>query len=197
MNGIRPQVAREEALRLLQRRHRGWLKRLLGWGTPKNQDSGRSPGAVEAPKLELVWLPCHHLKFPLSKESRQGDIQLLIGGHDAVVTRLKGHGLELQTVDDQELFAPIVTIEEALKIAREQITLARVREPGWSNQDVDVGQPTIGQWQYPYWAYYYERRKGMLDVLLLDAVTGKPVGNRTKVAFLTAITAEKNADTPP
>lgn len=197
MNGIRPQVAREEAWRLLQRQHRGWVKRLLSWGAPKPQESNHKAGTAHAPKLELVWLPCHHLKFPLSKNDRDGDIQLLIGGHDAMVTRLKGHGLELQHVEGPELFAPVVSVDEALEIAREQITLARIREPGWSNQDVEVGQPSVGQWQYPYWAYYYERRKGMLDVLLLDAVTGKPVGNRTKAAFLTAITAESTEDTPP
>lgn len=142
-------------------------------------------------------MPCHHLRFPLSKDGREGAIELLIGGHDAVVTRIRGGGVELQEVTDHEHFAPEVGVDEAIAIAREQLTLARVREPGWNNQNLDVGHPEVAPWQYPYWAYYYERRKGMLDVLLLDAVTGKPVGSRTKAAFLAAITAEPKEPESP
>ncbi len=141
----------------------------------------------------MVWLPCHRVRFPLLKGGREGAFELLIGGHDAAVVRVKGGGLELETAEGHDQFAPTVSVEQAVEIARKQLTLARVREPGWSNQNLDVGRPEVEQWQYPYWAYYYERRKGMLDVLLLDAVTGTLVGNRTKVAFLSALTGRKRS----
>ncbi len=192
MIGIRSQVSRELASRKFQRHRRGRLRSFVRWVFRKKDDNAQQPLAGErGAKLEKVWLPCHRVRFPLTKEGREGAFELLVGGHDAAVVRVKGGGLEIETVADREQFAPVVGIEEAVEIARQQLTIARVREPGWSNQVLNVGQPEVELWQYPYWAYYYERRKGMLDVLLLDAVTGTLVGSRTKAAFLTAITAAK------
>jgi len=164
---------------------------LVGWGALKKHDYRDEPtaGGHDGPKLEMVWLPYHRVRIPLTKAGYQGAFELLVGGHDAVVVRITGGGFELEAALDRDQFAPTVTVEQAVEIARGQLTLARVREPGWSNQDFDVGRPEVEPLLYPLWAYYYERRKGMLDVLLLDAVTGKLVGSRTKVAFLTAITA--------
>ena len=42
---------------------------------------------------------------------------------------------------------------------------------------------------YPYWVYYYQRRPGLIDIKVLDAATGRPVGNKIKLGVLDAFKA--------
>jgi hypothetical protein len=41
--------------------------------------------------------------------------------------------------------------------------------------------------QHPFWAYYFRRLGGKLDVKLLDAVTGSLAGPKGKVALIAAL----------
>ncbi len=75
---------------------------------------------------------------------------------------------------------------QAVEIARTQLTTAILRGSGWGSAprlgDV-LESDVVG---YPFWVYYFERRRGRLDIKLLDAVTGRSPGPKTKATLLQA-----------
>ena len=83
-------------------------------------------------------------------------------------------------------FPPRIPESEAVETGRRELqhTILRLRSMG--------GKPVVGEaqrvelLQYPFWVYYYERRRGLLDIKLLDAVTGGKGGAKTKVGVLEA-----------
>lgn len=45
---------------------------------------------------------------------------------------------------------------------------------------------TIEVLRYPFWVYYYQRRRGLLDLRIVDAVTGELPGSKLKYGIVRA-----------
>lgn len=146
------------------------------------------------PLLEVVWLPYYRIAFTADDGGRTRTVETLIGGHEPSFALMDAEGFEWLADTDRESFRPVVSAEEAVTIARDRLTGVIMRQSRWGRQ------PTLGDAQqctavhYPFWAYYFARRGGILDVKLLDAVTGEPTGPKLKAALLAALEGARRND---
>ncbi len=116
-------------------------------------------------------------------------ITVSVSGYAGIFAIFQLHEFLLDGAPPEEAFPPALTPEEAERVARRELvgTLIRLRgnrkrfEPGDT-----VGIELI---HYPYWVYYFERRRGRLDMRVLDALTGEKPGHRLKLAMLEALVA--------
>jgi hypothetical protein len=147
--------------------------------------AGNGATGRRLPYLEIVWLPHYRVTFETVRADQRSTVDTLIGGHDRQVTICDFNGVLWDSEAAHETFDPELRETEAPELARRGLLAALLRGRG--------PKPSIGKMlnlqlvHYPYWAYYYERRGGLLDVKMLDAVTGSPAGPKTKVAFLAAL----------
>lgn len=132
--------------------------------------------------LELIHLPSYLVRAL----GRRGGASIMIDGYEGHAGAVDLTGVEW---DEQPLlFQPSLSAQQALQAA------ARFRLAGPSTvfrnpaPKIDPEVELVG---YPYWAYYYERQAGKLDVRLLDAISGNLVGARVKVALLAALASRK------
>jgi hypothetical protein len=85
-----------------------------------------------------------------------------------------------------EAFGPALSEEEAIDAARKGLLRALLsqRSKGRRMKPGDVKH--VDLLRYPYWVYYYERRRGLLDIRVVDARSGERPGTKTKYAILSA-----------
>lgn len=193
MSFIRPVVDRDTAWQRLDRRR---LRRLsVAWSrvTGRGRRGDGSPSAPgryrrPLPYLEILWLPCFRVTFEVASGGRTSTVDVLVGGHDRQVTICQAADIQWDSEDGRERFGPDVTETEAPALARRGLLAALSRGRRWG------ARPSMGEAvgvqlvHYPFWVYYFERRKRMLDVRMLDAVTGSLAGPKAKAALFAALT---------
>jgi len=150
---------------------------------------------VENNPLRLVYLP-HHLVSFARPDSAPVDVQALVDALEGNVSLGQFGEREIHVSPTTRLHAAKLDIEDARRLAEEAMIPAQTSAAQKSGRGVvDVEVADVRLVHYPFWVYYFARGRGKLDVRLLDAISGKPVGPRVKSAFLAAIT-ERQGDTP-
>lgn len=190
MRCIQPVVDRRTALERLERqrfrRFRRFIRTLLGRLPRSAPTSSSSDFNRPLPYMEIVWLPCYHIAVETTSKGVVRQANVLVGGCDRQFSLVGQPGPVFETRKDVEPFPPTIGQAEAADLAQSGLVSAVLRSPGWR------GKPKIGQTRsvelvnQPYWVYYYERRPGRLDIKVLDAVTGKTPGPKTKLAMIQA-----------
>lgn len=163
------------------------IVRWLSFAELRRSRTGSSGGFRRPlPYMEVVWLPCYHVRIETVFKGTPRPVDALVGGYDGQCAMMDLSELTFASRDDVEHFPPAISQADAVEIARASLVAAILRSPGWGTK------PKIGQTlhvelvQYPFWAYYFERRAGRLDVRVLDAITGKLPGPKTKLAMIQA-----------
>lgn len=175
MRSLRPRVSPEQALRRL---------RLPG---PRRRSA---LAASELPHLELVGLPYYRVDVEASGWGGERRATYLV---DAV------SGGAAQLVGDHEWHeGPIgISLESRLGPHEAEAETRALFERGallakWARlRLLAVGTP--GLVAYPYWVGYYERREGLLDVRVLDALSGRPAGAAVRRSLLEAFVSMARA----
>ena len=178
MKCIRPRVSEAAAIRLFQRRRFGWL-RIPARRRPPTSSS-------RLPFTELVWLPYYLIRIGTQSGGSQGAITLSVEAYSGSFAVFQMHELLVEEELPGQKFPPKLRDQEAEAIGRRELLTTLLRTRG-NRRRLEPG-PTLGieVAHYPYWVYYYERRKGLLDFRVLDAVTGERGAAKTKGAFLHA-----------
>ncbi len=136
--------------------------------------------------MDVVWLPYYRVTIESVAKGQSRQIDTLVGGHDGSFAVMDLAGLTLEPQPQAEHFDPTLDEAEADQIARSGLVAAILRSPGWASK------PTVGDThrveliQYPFWVYTFERRRGRLDIKVLDAVTGNLPGPKVKGSILEA-----------
>ena len=145
------------------------------------------------PYLEPLCLPTFLVSFekPVNNKGAVRTMGSLVDGHGATCSIC-----DLDTMrwdepnahsEPTESFEPRLSPKEAEAIARQQLRLLLLRRPGWRRK-VETPDPKRSELiDYPYWVYYYQRRRALLDVKILDAVTGEVTGPKIKTSLLDAL----------
>lgn len=182
MRVLRPTISREAAW---QRLHRGPLSRRL-WQAVLTI-CGKRPVAAG---LELVYLTHYLVTFPVTQDDRSGVILSLISGYDASFSRIEVAAAAFEPHSAEQTLLPctVQNTEQILAAARQGTLMALINAPGWATNRARLGEPTVETIGYPVWAYYFRRRKGILDVRTLDGWTGRLGTARVKLALLSALT---------
>lgn len=185
MECIRPSIDETQARGRFERRRFGdRLRRLLYY---VSAFSPRSIDGIskELPHLEQVWLPHYLVEVSVDHGGRMREVSVLVGGHDPHAAIVARNRIALEERPLEESFAPRLTPEEAIDAARQAVVKALSQRGRWRATLELAAAPRVVQ--HPYWAYYFARRGGRLDVRLLDAVTGQPTGPKVKAALLAAL----------
>ena len=158
------------------------LQRLLG-----------IPSRSTAAHLELVHLPHYLVKLSFQQGSAQHSATLLVGGLEPTVALIDPVSLTWSEQLPAETFPPRLDAAQATELAHRETLRLLLTKPALRSAPISHAAPTAELVQYPFWAYYFRRRGGMLDVRLLDAVTGSTAGPKAKIALLAALAAARRS----
>jgi len=83
------------------------------------------------------------------------------------------------------VFEPEMPEEDAIDISRKGVLnwlLLYQRKRRMTTRDARI----VDLLRYPFWVYYYQRRRGLIDLRIIDAVSGDQPGAKTKHAIVRA-----------
>jgi hypothetical protein len=165
-------VPREVAIQRAARRG-PWFLRML-----RRRDA--------APRVECVWLTLYLVPFSVTSSKGPGTMTVSVEGQSGAFAIFEMHS-EVQTGRvEGEVFEPRMPEREAIELGRQELLHAILRQSSRGAKPVVGDAGTVSRLCYPFWVYYYERRHGLLDIVMLDAVTGLPAGTKIKAGLLEA-----------
>jgi hypothetical protein len=176
---------RRPLVRLLQRFGAGIGR--LAVRHPESPSLPSSGSERTVPFAELVFLPYYLITFDASVKGASHPVDTLVGGCDAEFAWVDLSHARFESRPDQERFPPAIDDVHAEQIARSALMSSILRSPGWRGKPVIRQARSVEIVQYPFWVYYFERRRGLLDIKVLDAVSGKRPGTKLKAALLGAL----------
>ncbi|MBX7166583.1 MAG: hypothetical protein K1X74_09580 [Pirellulales bacterium] len=191
---IQPTVDRATAWRKLHRP--GGLAIAWAW-VRRHPDPRLDPLRTKgAPLLRLVYLPRYLVGANVQRGDQAWQVHALVDAIDGVASLLKGPLLDLETESIATPFKPLIDAAQAATSAERLIRQMSDRYARWSWRPTQIGLAAVEPVYYPFWAYYCERGKGILDVSLYDAWAACAVGARVKAAYLTALASVERPDAP-
>lgn len=176
MRYVRAQFDLDDATGLLTKTRFAGIRRALGLGLPP------------ALRIEMIYLPYYAITIPVYQgESKSTACAAIEAWSGAFNLRAYEEGLLSDTPQEPgQVFTPQITEADALEIAHEGILRNALRERGGRRTFKWADPESVELLQHPFWVYYYARRRGLLDIRLLDAVTGDRPGSKTKGGVLDA-----------
>lgn len=163
-----------------ERLRRGWLARF-------------QRGVVS--KTELVWMPTYLVTIRMTSPQGEGDTICSVDACSGAFALFQMAD-EIDDADPPgETFPPSLDEREAEALARESLVKTILRRRGHAGKPTPRETVSVELLSYPYWVVYYQRRRGLLDIKVLDAATGQPVGNKIRIAILESFrVADRNQE---
>lgn len=186
MQVIEPRYTEEEARRFFERRRAGNLWGLLKPRSPVRPTHGSA--APKAGRIELVWLPHYWIRFRVTSSRGPGEIAVSVEAHSGsfAIFQMEENLVERQAVEG-EVFEPRLPHDRATEIGKRDLLRSILRQRGQWNKPEVKEAAGLDLFYYPFWVYYYERRRGLLDIQVYDAARGVKGGPRTKVGILSGL----------
>lgn len=176
MRSVPAAVDAQDARARILRRWKHRVAAALPWPRPN-----RGPD-----KLERVWLPVHLVTIELLRGDRSYSATCWVDALRGSFALVDLDDPPVEYEPEGDAFPPRIDAVEAERIARESLITVILRRRSKS------GKPTPGDTQsrellrWPFWVYYHQRRRGFIDIDVLDAVTGRPAGQKIKLGILDA-----------
>ena len=182
MRHVAPALDEARAVEIL---NTGWasrLHRLLSVIRPTGPDSTR-------PHAELVWMPSYLFTIQLESKQGPGEVTCNVDACSGSFALFQMHDAVVDGEAEGETFPPTLEEAAAEKVAREELVKVILRRRSRAGKPLPTKTLSAELLSYPYWVYYYQRRPGLIDIKVLDAATGRPVGNKIKLGILDAFKA--------
>ncbi len=179
MKYVPPRWSEAEALAFFERRRFSNL-----WGLLQPRRTGKLP------YVERLWLPYYLIPFQVTSGKGPGIITVSVEGHSGSFALFEMHGSLAQGELAGETPPPKLTIDEATATGRSELLRTIMRRRGQFGKPIIEEDLGVDLFYYPYWIYYFERRRGLLDILICDAVTGDKGRARTKTGILSALVGD-------
>lgn len=194
MIAVRPQVAAESAR---QHFERGWWSRLRRRRSEPCDATPDGP-TLSLPRLECVYLPYYRVIIESAGPQASQDVATTVEAHAGTFSLFDPTRVTLDPAADGLTFPPKLSIDAAVDIARHGLELC-AQSSRTRHKRIKVGRAKqVDVLHYPYWVYYHARRRGAIDIKVLDAITGTAPGPKIKMSILTAlITRSQSKDAPP
>lgn len=181
-----PRYDLEDARTLFLRRKISNLFGLLRRRPARVDESGH------AASLELVWMPARAYRFAMTHKGKDVfswvTVDASFGGF-ALLGRVKeiveGNAVPGEVLD------PVLDEERTEELAREGVVRYILRTRGAKPSVDDITDRF--EYHAPVWVYYYRRAGNKLDLAVLDAYSGDPMGGLVKRAVLDAFIARRRA----
>ncbi len=149
------------------------------------------------PRIERVWLPYYVVTLKLASPRGEGAVSVSVEGYSGAFAIFEMHDDLVEGDLEEEAFQPMLSEEEAVAIGRRELLRTILRRRGQREKPVIEETLGVEVFYYPYWVYYYERRRGLLDIRIQDALTGEKGGNRTRYGILSAFAAVNSRQPSP
>jgi len=183
--------------RTSEREARAWFERIrLGWqGRLWRRLVRSSRTASRSARLQLTGLPCAEVSVGLSGvPETPGGLQLRIWGHAQGVERVRDPSVvEPEGEPAGRAFDYPLTEAATLELARRALTRLKLSRMLGPHALRDLSVVITGVYYYPFWVGYYERRARWVDVVMLDAVTGRGAGSLMRRGLLDALAARRDS----
>lgn len=138
-------------------------------------------------RMECVWLPYYRMTVTLESRSGEGTLEAVIDGYNGSLMIVSTDRAAVEGMPpDAQHFPARLTPDEAMTVARHEITAKALSQRGSARRPHVKAIATTAMLYWPYWIYYFERRAGRLDIRLLDGLTGERPGHKLKSSVLTA-----------
>ncbi len=137
------------------------------------------------PFLELVWMPQYLMTFAMHGRRGAETAGVTVDGMTGQFTLFFAEHQVCEGAPEGESPEPAIGPDRAEAIARRAaqswlLRYHRVRR-------LNIGAlESIAVLRYPFWVYYYQRRRGLLDLRVMDAVTGELPGSKLKYGIVRA-----------
>ncbi len=156
------------------------------------------PGGRVFPYVERIWFPYYLYTIGVNSRKGPGTIVVTVEAWSGAFAIFQlDEFLTTGAPPSGEEFSPKLTIDACEVTARENllhtIMRQRSRSGGKPIPDQIVAREAI---LYPLWIYYYRRKKGVIDIKIVDGVSGQLVGHRTRSGVLEAFVAKQEAKSP-
>ena len=168
----------------------------MAWLRLVTRTRRRSAGLAgrKLPYTQKIWFPYHIYTFEMTSRKDPGIMQVSVEAWSGAfaIFQLEEH-LSESALTDGEIFSPKLSIDICEPLARDNLihTIMRQRSrfggkpvPG----DI-IERETI---LYPLWVFYYARQKDLIDIKLVDGMSGRQSGHRTRSGVLEAFVAKKH-----
>ena len=182
MRHVAPAVSEGRAVEIL---NSGWSARLHRWLSvlrPTDPDASQ-------PRAELVWMPSYLLTIQLESKRGPGEVTCSIDACSGSFALFQMHDAIVDGEAEGETFPALLDEAGAEKVAREELVKVILRRRSRAGKPLPTKTLRRELLSYPYWVYYYQRRPGLIDIKVLDAATGRPVGNKIKLGIPDAFKA--------
>lgn len=190
---VPPRFSESDARRIVEHtlfeRSRRLCRRLFGgiWG--------RIPdGSV--PPVELVWLPYYVVEFEVSTPGGDDHISISVETHGGATAVFLMQQVVRSSHVAGEVLPPGMEESQATAVARKGLLAALLAQRGKAVRFVPRGVLHVDLLHFPFWVYYHRRRRGRLDIVVIDAVTGARLGAKFKYAMIDAFEKASQAVQP-
>jgi len=187
MKYLQPRVTEAAAIRFFQRRRLGNLWGLLRQPKAATSDSTSSDRRI--PYAELVWLPYYIVRIALRSALGESETTVSVESYSGSFALFETQAEIVDGMPDGEIFRPRLDENEAARIARKGLLAVIMRQRSGRKRPVPGEVVNVELLQYPFWVYYYERRRERLDIRVLDAVTGSKPGPSIRASLLNSFAA--------
>tara|TARA_R110001592_G_scaffold133907_2_gene349376 strand:+ start:41 stop:631 length:591 start_codon:yes stop_codon:yes gene_type:complete len=152
-------------------------------------------GSRELPYTEQIWFPYHIYTLEMTSRRNPGLMQVSVEAWSGAFAIFQLGGELIDSPPEKgEVFAPRLHLEDCESHARDNLlhTIMRQRSRlgGKPVAGAVVERETI---LYPLWVYYFARKKGVIDIKIVDGISGRPSGHRTRTGVLDAFVAKQKA----
>jgi len=179
MRHVAAGVSEGRAVEILRRGWSARLHRLLSVVRPGNLDSSE-------PRMDLVWMPSYLLTIQLESKQGLNEVTCNVDACSGSFALFQMHDTIEDGEAEGETFPATLDEAGAEKVAREELMKVILRRRSIAGKPLPTKMLRAELLSYPYWVYYYQRRPGLIDIKVLDAATGRPVGNKIKIGILDA-----------
>ena len=141
--------------------------------------------ARQLPYLELVWMPQYLMTFAMHGRRGAETARVTVDGLTSQFTLFFADHQLREGAPEGEIPDPEIGPDRAETIARRAAQSWLLRYHRVRKLNIGAMQ-SIELLRYPFWVYYYQRRRGLLDLRIVDAVTGELPGSKLKYGIVRA-----------
>jgi hypothetical protein len=172
-----------DARRIIERGLLQSLRRLGQRLLKRNATGARS---TDPAHVELVWLPHYVVEFRISTPTGNDTIAISVETHGgATAVFLTQQAVRASAVSG-DILRPGMGKTRAVATARKGLLAALLAQRGKARRFVPQDVLHVDLLHFPFWVYYHRGRRGRLDIVVIDAVTGGRLGAKFKYAMIKA-----------
>ncbi len=178
-----PRISGEEAAQHFARPRFGNVYGLLA--KPIRVAATGDPGSRVTPFVERLWMPAFAVRLRTMARGKNEWVWTAVDAWADDFSLFERIEQLTPCEPAEDAFPPLLDEVQAAERARKGLLQYILRRRGQTNKPVIEDVEAVQLYYYPLWVLYY-RRRGRIDLKVLDGYTGKPAGAKLRAAVVAA-----------